>query len=72
MWNMKKTYRTIKDNNNKTTTGRGRVNWKYFNAFENIFTEDKTINFVPTISSYTPVSNTPNPSSADPVDANMN
>ncbi|XP_076666302.1 uncharacterized protein LOC143367918, partial [Andrena cerasifolii] len=72
MRNMKKTYRTIKGNNNKTTTGRGRVKWEYFNAFENIFTKDKTINFGPTISSHTPVSNTPNPSSPAPVDANMN
>jgi len=41
MRNMKKTYRTIKDN--KKLSGRGRITWEYFETFENIFFDDKTI-----------------------------
>lgn len=49
--NLKKTYRTIKDNNRKSSTGRGRITWEYFHIFEEIFSDDRTINFGPTISS---------------------
>ncbi|XP_011859381.1 PREDICTED: uncharacterized protein LOC105556880 [Vollenhovia emeryi] len=51
MRNMKKTYRTIKDNNKKSSTGRGRVTWDYFDTFEDIFRNDATINHGPTLSS---------------------
>lgn len=44
MRNMKRSYKTIKENNKKTSTGRGRVSWEYFDTFENIFVNDKTIN----------------------------
>ncbi|KAK4887466.1 hypothetical protein RN001_003737 [Aquatica leii] len=40
-------YGTIKDNNKRS--GQGRVNWEYFETFERIFRDDKTINFGPTI-----------------------
>lgn len=49
--NMKKTYRTIKDNNKKTSSGRGRISWEYFDIFEEIFEEDCTINIGSTLSS---------------------
>lgn len=49
MRNMKKTYRTIKDN--QKLSGRGRISWEYFEIFENIFFDDKTINIGPTLSS---------------------
>lgn len=42
--NMKKTYKNIKDNNNRKNTGRGRMCWEYFNDFEEIFANDATIN----------------------------
>jgi len=51
MRNMKKSYRTIKDNNKKSSTGRGRVHWEYFDIFEDIFRNDATINHGPTLSS---------------------
>jgi len=38
---MKTTYRTIKDN--QKLSGRGRITWEYFETFENIFFDDKTI-----------------------------
>jgi len=44
MRNMKRSYKTIKENNKKTSTGRGRVSSEYYNIFENIFADDKTIN----------------------------
>ncbi|EFN69923.1 hypothetical protein EAG_00764, partial [Camponotus floridanus] len=44
MRNMKRSYKTIKENNKKSTTGRGRVSWEYFDTFEEIFANDKTIN----------------------------
>jgi len=44
MRNMKRSYKTIKENNKKTSTGRGRVSWEYYNIFENIFADNKTIN----------------------------
>ncbi|XP_072764792.1 uncharacterized protein [Anoplolepis gracilipes] len=49
--NLKKTFRTIKDNNRKSSTGRGRISWEYYDTFEDIFSDDRTINFRPTISS---------------------
>lgn len=49
--NLKKTFRTIKDNNRKSSTGRGRITWEYYDIFEEIFSDDRTINFGPTISS---------------------
>jgi len=49
MRNMKKTYRTIKDN--QKLSGRGRITWEYFETFENIFFDDKTMNIGPTLSS---------------------
>lgn len=53
MRNMKKSYRTIKDNNKKSSTGRGRVHWEYYDTFEDIFRNDATINHGPTLSSIT-------------------
>jgi len=44
---MKKTFRTIKDNNKKNSTGRGRISWKYFDTFQEIFEDDRTINIGP-------------------------
>ncbi|CAL1689768.1 unnamed protein product [Lasius platythorax] len=52
--NLKKTFRTIKDNNRKSSTGRGRISWEYYDTFEDIFSDDRTINFGPTISSMDP------------------
>lgn len=52
--NLKKTFRTIKDNNRKSSTGRGRITWEYYDIFEEIFIDDRTINFGPTISSLDP------------------
>lgn len=51
MRNMKKSYKTIKDNNKKSSTGRGRVSWEYFETFEEIFADDVTINCCSTLSS---------------------
>ncbi|EFN86784.1 hypothetical protein EAI_00702, partial [Harpegnathos saltator] len=48
--NLKKTFRTIKDNNRKNSTGRGHITWEYYDIFEEIFLDDQTINFGPTIS----------------------
>lgn len=39
---MKRSYKTIKENNAKSSTGRGRVSWEYYGAMEEIFAEDKT------------------------------
>lgn len=45
MRNMKNTFKTIVDNNNKKkSTGRGRLEWPYFKIFEDIFKQDKTVN----------------------------
>ncbi|XP_019887099.2 uncharacterized protein LOC105278985 isoform X2 [Ooceraea biroi] len=52
--NLKKTFRTIKDNNRKNSTGRGRIRWEYYDIFEDLYSEDQTINFGPTISSMDP------------------
>lgn len=51
MRNMKKSYKNIKDNNKKSSTGRGRVSWEYFETFEDIFANDMTINCCSTFSS---------------------
>jgi len=52
MRNMRKSYKNIKDNNNKkSSTGRGRVSWQYFETCEDIFADDMTINYNTTISS---------------------
>ncbi|XP_018405525.1 PREDICTED: uncharacterized protein LOC108781907 [Cyphomyrmex costatus] len=66
MRNMKKTYRTIKDNNKKSSTGRGRIHWEYYDTFEEIFRNDATINHGPTLSSMpsTSISAKSNPSTS--------
>jgi len=51
MRNMKRSYKTIKLNNNKKTTGRGRISWEYYETFEDIFRNDLTINHEPTLES---------------------
>lgn len=51
MRNMKHTLKVIKDNNKKSTTGRGRIQWEWFEAMDNIFLEDHTINIGHTLSS---------------------
>lgn len=51
MRNMKRSYKTIKLNNNKKTTGRGRVSWEYYDIFEDIFHNDRTINHGSTLES---------------------
>jgi len=51
MRNMKKSYKNIKENNKKTSTGRGRISWEYFDTFKEIFANDVTINCCPTLSS---------------------
>ncbi|XP_044748747.1 trihelix transcription factor GTL1-like isoform X2 [Coccinella septempunctata] len=47
--NMKKTYTGIKDNIRKT--GRGRIHWEYYNQFDEIYRDDKTVNLPRTLSS---------------------
>ncbi|CAH1109721.1 unnamed protein product [Psylliodes chrysocephalus] len=49
MRNMKKRYRTIKDNQQKT--GASRISWDYFEMMEEIFLDDKTVNFGETLAS---------------------
>lgn len=54
MRNMKNTYRTICDNNNKKkSTGRGRIQWEYYNYFCDMFQADKTVNLPKSILSST-------------------
>ncbi|EFN83520.1 hypothetical protein EAI_10399, partial [Harpegnathos saltator] len=43
MRNMKRSYKTIKENK-KSTTGRECISWEYYDIFENLFAEDRTIN----------------------------
>ncbi|XP_071576795.1 uncharacterized protein [Temnothorax nylanderi] len=62
--NLKKTFRTIKDNNRKSSTGRGRITWEYYDIFEEIFSDDRTINFGPTISSLDSATTVIQPSSS--------
>lgn len=52
MRNMKRSYKTIKENNKKSTTGRGRISWEYYDIFEDFFAEDRTINHGATLESY--------------------
>lgn len=56
--NMKNTYKKICDNKKKTVTGRGTIKWEYFNAMQDIFADDKTINIDHTIASL-PTSGSP-------------
>lgn len=49
--NMTRTFKQIKDNNKKSTTGTGRINWEYFEAFEKMFEVDRSVNFQPPIAS---------------------
>lgn len=51
MRNLKHTYKSIKDNNKKASTGRGRVTWEWFDTMEDLFKEDRTINVGATLSS---------------------
>ncbi|XP_029673486.1 uncharacterized protein LOC115241718 isoform X1 [Formica exsecta] len=51
MRNLKKSYRNILDNNKKTSTGRGRINWEWYDLMEEIYREDRTVHIGPTISS---------------------
>ena len=53
MRNLKKSYRNLVDNNKKTSTGRGRINWEWYNNMEEIFKEDRTVHIGPTLSSMT-------------------
>ena len=53
MRNLKKSYRNLVDNNKKTSTGRGRINWEWYNNMEEIFKEDRTVHIGPTLSSIT-------------------
>lgn len=45
--NLKTTFKKIKDNNKRSTTGTGRVNWEYYDDFLDLFSDDCTI-FPPT------------------------
>lgn len=47
---MKHFFKTIKDNNKKSTTGRNRIPWEWYDMMDNIFLEDRTINVSYTIS----------------------
>lgn len=51
MRNMKHHYKQIIDNNKKSRTGRGKITWEYFDIFNEIFAEDKTIFPGPVLSS---------------------
>jgi len=51
--NLKKTYLKIYDNNKKTSTGKGTITWEYYNAFSNIFYNDKTVSTNHALSSMT-------------------
>ena len=42
--NLKKTFKAIMDNNKRSSTGRGRITWPYYDDFYDIFKEDHTIN----------------------------
>ncbi|XP_020298163.1 uncharacterized protein LOC109862500 isoform X3 [Pseudomyrmex gracilis] len=49
--NLKTRYSTIKRNNDKKSTGKGRIMWKWYKDMEEIFHEDKSINFDKAITS---------------------
>jgi len=53
MRNLKQSYRSLKDNNKKSSTGRGTINWEWYEIMEDILREDKTINIDSTLSSMT-------------------
>lgn len=53
MKNLKQSYKSLKDNNKKTSTERGRISWEWCDMMENIFIQDKTINIGPTLASMT-------------------
>ncbi|CAH1109674.1 unnamed protein product [Psylliodes chrysocephalus] len=57
--NLKHHYKTIKDNNKKTKTGQGRIVWEYYQMFEEIFVDDRTINHGVILSSLPPASSIP-------------
>lgn len=61
MRNMKHSLKTIKDNNKKSSTGGGRIQWEWYDLMEDIFLEDRTINIGNTISSLSSSSNLPEP-----------
>ncbi|VEN63926.1 unnamed protein product [Callosobruchus maculatus] len=44
MRNMKCTFQRVLDNTKINKTGRGRINWPYFQRMEEIFATDKTVN----------------------------
>ncbi|XP_018398304.1 PREDICTED: protein EFR3 homolog B-like [Cyphomyrmex costatus] len=46
-----RSYKTIKENNTKSSTGRERVSWEYYEIFNDIFANDRTINHGPTLES---------------------
>ncbi|XP_076675146.1 uncharacterized protein LOC143372613 isoform X1 [Andrena cerasifolii] len=52
MRNLKRIHKEIRDRNNQT--GAERVSWEFHNIFEQIFANDKTINFGPIIASRAP------------------
>ena len=51
MRNLKHHYKTILDNNRKSSTGRGRIHWEHFEAFNEIFADDRTVQGAPVMSS---------------------
>ncbi|KAL2722018.1 repetitive organellar protein-like isoform X1 [Vespula maculifrons] len=50
MRNLKQSYKSIKDNNKKTSTGRNRITWKWYDTMEDLFNEDQTMNVGATLS----------------------
>ncbi|VEN58685.1 unnamed protein product [Callosobruchus maculatus] len=51
MRNMKCTFHKVLDNKKINKTGRGRINWPYFQRMEEIFATDKTVNLPDVVSS---------------------
>ncbi|XP_046821050.1 uncharacterized protein LOC124425151 isoform X3 [Vespa crabro] len=50
MRNLKQSYKSIKDNNKKTSTGRNRITWKWYDTMEDLFNEDRAVNVGATLS----------------------
>ncbi|KAI4455548.1 myb/sant-like dna-binding domain [Holotrichia oblita] len=48
--NMKSTFNKIKDNNKTSSTGRGRINWPYYERMNQIFQCDKTVHLPAVVS----------------------
>ncbi|XP_043666630.1 uncharacterized protein LOC122628417 isoform X2 [Vespula pensylvanica] len=48
MRNLKQSYKSIKDNNKKTS--RNRITWKWYDTMEDLFNEDRTMNVGATLS----------------------